>query len=120
MNAVLNLGKYLFALPFLMFGLFHFMSADAMAPMAFNQPVLVYLSGLGLVAAAVSILIGKMDKLATVLLGVMMLLFVFLVHLQGAMNNDNAAMAALLKDLAMAGAAWMYAAHMAKDNTVIG
>ena len=55
MNAVLNLGKYLFALPFLMFGLFHFMSADAMAPMAFNQPVLVYLSGLGLVAAAVNI-----------------------------------------------------------------
>lgn len=120
MNAVLNLGKYLFALPFIVFGIFHFMSADAMAPMAFGQPILVYVSGLGLVAAGVSILIGKMDKLATVLLGVMMLLFVFLVHLNGAMAGDQNATVALLKDFALAGAAWMYATTSAKDNAVIG
>lgn len=34
MNALLGIGKYLFAIPFLVFGVFHFMGAEAMAGMA--------------------------------------------------------------------------------------
>ncbi len=33
MNAILNLGKWLYAVPFLIFGAFHFMNAKAMAGM---------------------------------------------------------------------------------------
>lgn len=122
MNTLLGLGKYLFALPFAIFGLFHFMGAEGMAGMV-PLPggiIWVYLTGVGLIAAAVSIIIGKMDKLATFLLGVMMLAFVFLVHMKGAMAGDQMAMPGLLKDLALAGAAWLYAGHLAKDNAVIG
>lgn len=107
-------------MPFVFSGIFHLMNADAMVGMAFGQSSLVYLSELGLVAAAISILIGKMDKLATVFLGIMMLLFVFLVHLNGAMAGDQAATAGLLKDLALAGAPCMYASTSAKDNAFIG
>ncbi|MCG8331920.1 MAG: hypothetical protein MI974_29810 [Chitinophagales bacterium] len=120
MNAVLRLGKFLFAIPFAIFGLFHFMGAEAMKGMAFGSSILVYFTGLALIAAAVSILIGKMDKLATALLGLMLLLFIFIIHLNGAMAGDQAATMGLLKDLALAGAAWMYAGNMAKDNAIIG
>jgi putative oxidoreductase len=120
MNAILNLGKYLYALPFAVFGIFHFMGADAMKDTAFGSPILVYLTGAALVAATVSMLIGKMDKLAAVLLAVFLLLMVFLVHLQGAMAGEQGPMANLLKDLMLAGAALMYAGNVAKDNAVIG
>lgn len=122
MNTLLGLGKYLFALPFAVFGLFHFMGADGMAGMVPlpGGVIWVYLTGVGLIAAAVSIIIGKMDKLATFLLGVMMLAFVFMVHMKGAMAGDQMAMISVLKDLALAGGAWLYAGHLAKDNAVIG
>jgi len=120
MNAILSLGKYLFAVPFAVFGVFHFMNAEAMSGMAFGQTILVYITGAALIAATISMLIGKMDKLASFLLGVMLLVFVFLVHLQGAMSGDQMAMSGLLKDLMLAGGAFIYSAHVAKDNAVIG
>lgn len=120
MNAVLGIGKYLFAIPFLIFGVFHFMGAEAMAGMAFGSVILVYVTGAALVAATVSILIGKMDKLATVLLGVFLLLTALLVHLNPAMGGDQGATGSLLKDIALAGAAWMYAGNLARDKAVIG
>jgi putative oxidoreductase len=120
MNAVYGLGKYLFAIPFAIFGIFHFMNADGMAGMAYDQPILVYISGAALIAAALSMLIGKMDKLASTMLGILLLLFVFLIHLKGAIGGDQAAMGGLLKDLMLAGASFMYAKNEAKDNAVIG
>ncbi|HMQ48491.1 MAG TPA: hypothetical protein PKA00_13785 [Saprospiraceae bacterium] len=122
MNAILGLGKWLFALPFLVFGLFHFMNAKGMAE-AMNPPggeIMVYITGAALIAAAVSIFIGKMDKLATALLGVMLILFVLILHLPGAMDGNQLSTTMVLKDLSMAGGAWMYARHVAKDNAVIG
>lgn len=117
MNSILGLGKYLFAIPFAVFGVFHFMNADAMAGMAFGSPILVYIAGAGLIAASVSILIGKYDKLATVLLAVLLLIFVFAVHLKSASAGDYSG---LLKDIALAGAAMMYAGTSAKDPSIIG
>ena len=125
MNAILNLGKWLYAVPFLIFGAFHFMNAKAMAGMTpFGGEIMVYISGLALVAAAVSMFIGKMDKLATVLLAVMLVLFVILIHAPNAMSDDpgmqQMGTSSALKDLALAGAALMYAKHAAKDDAVIG
>ena len=69
MNAILNLGKWLFAVPFLVFGVFHFLGAKDMAGMVpFGGEIMVYITGVALVAAAVSMFIGKYDKLATGLL----------------------------------------------------
>ena len=123
MNAIINLGKYLFAIPFAIFGIMHFMNADAMAGMAPGGVGMVYFTGAALIAAAVSIIIGKMDKLASVLLAVMLILFVLLIHLPGVMSGDEAqmmiSMPALLKDFALAGGALVYAGN-AKDNFVIG
>ena len=122
MNAILSAGKWMYAIPMLVFGIFHFMGAKDMAAMApFGGEIMVYITGAALVAAAVSIFIGKMDKLAAVLLGVFLLLTAFLVHAPGLSDASNQmAMPSLLKDFALAGGAFMYAKHVAKDNAVIG
>ena len=85
--------------------------------------VWVFLSGAGLIAAAVSMYIGKYDKLATTLLAIFLLLLVLMVHLPGAMAGGEGAQNAtsmLLKDLGLAGAAMLYATHVAKDRSIIG
>jgi putative oxidoreductase len=125
MNAVLGLGKYLFAIPFIIFGVFHFMGAKEMAGMVPipGGEIWVYITGVAHIAAALAILLGKMDKLAATLLGLMLLIFALSIWLPQVMNSggeNQAAMTALLKDLMLAGASWMYAASMSKDKAVIG
>lgn len=108
----------MFAIPFAIFGIFHFMSADMMAGMAPGGVIMVYLTGVALIAAAVSIIIGKMDKLAAVLLGVMLLIFAALVHAPN-IASDQMEMMNVMKNIIMAGGAFMYAAH-ASDHSVLG
>lgn len=125
MNAVLNLGKYLFAIPFFIFGLFHFMNASAMAGMAPGGVIMVYIAGAALIAAAVSIIIGKLDKLACVLLALLMIIFIVAVHVPGMMaegadeSAKQMAMMSILKDMALAGGA-LLCAKLAKDKSIIG
>ncbi len=119
MNAILNLGRYLFALPFAVFGVMHFTAASDMAAMAPGGEVMVYITGVAHLAAAVSMLIGKLDKLASVLLALMLLIFAFAVHAP-AMSENPAEMGNILKNIALAGGALMYAQALAKDNAVIG
>jgi uncharacterized membrane protein len=121
MFAFLSLGRWIFPISFALLGLVHFMNVDRLvAQMPAYLPLpsaLVYLSGIGLVAAAVSMLIEKYDKLAATLLGIQLLFFVLLLHLEGAMTGQDGSMSILLKDLAMAGAALIYAKHIAKDSS---
>ncbi|MDH3648156.1 MAG: hypothetical protein OEQ53_00645 [Saprospiraceae bacterium] len=123
MKSIVGLGKYIFAIPFLIFGIMHFMNADAMAGMAPGGAIMVYITGVALVAAAISIFIGKLDKLACVLLAVMLLLFVILLHAQGLGSEDEMqmqmSMSNMLKDLGLAGGA-LLCAGQAKDSSVIG
>jgi uncharacterized membrane protein YphA (DoxX/SURF4 family) len=50
-----------------------------------------------------------MAKLASVLLAVLLLVFVLVIHLKGAMAGDQASTASLLKDIAIAGGALVFA-----------
>ena len=125
MKTIIGLGKYLYAIPMLVFGIFHFMNAKDMAGMApFGGEIVVYITGVALLAAGVSIIIGKFDKLACVLLALMLIIFVLSMHLPGVMNAEDemarmGPMTSLLKDIALAGGALLGAAN-AKDNSVIG
>lgn len=110
-----QISKYVFAVPFLIFGVFHLINADDFATnMAVpGGVIMVYLTGLALIAAAVSIFIGKYTRLAMLLLGLMMLIFIVMIHIPG-MGSEDAGVAAVsmsgaLKDLALAGGAWALA-----------
>ncbi len=108
-----SVAKYLFALPFAVFGILHFMNGPAMAE-SFAIPLpgnifWVYLTGAALVAAAVSIIIGKQTRLALLLLALMLVIFVVALHIPSLVSGDQDAMSSLLKDAALAGAALLYA-----------
>lgn len=109
------LGKILFCIPFLAFGIMHLMSGSQMAgmvPSYFPGGVAwIYITGLAQILAVVSILSGKQAKLASTLLAVMLLIFVLTVHLPSVMDpvTQQMAMSGLLKDLGLAGAALMLA-----------
>jgi len=121
MNSVIGIGKYIFAIPFLVFGILHFAGAEDMAAMAPGGKIMVYLTGLALIAAAISIFIGKLDKLACVLLAVMLVLIIVLVHAPGLGDEATMqmSMSNTLKDLGLAGGALLCAGG-AKDDSVIG
>jgi uncharacterized membrane protein len=125
MNAFLSLGRWVFAIPFAILGLINFLSTKTMVesfvPNYMPAPaVWVYLGGAGLVAASISILLGKYDKLACTLLALYLLSMVALVHLPASMAGSISAQFLLFKDMALAGAAMMYAKSLSKDRSVIG
>lgn len=115
-----TIAKYLFALPFAVFGLGHFMNAAEMAEMM-NIPggeAMVYFTGAALIAAVISILTGKFTKWACLGLALMLILFVVLLHVPMMGMEDEmmkqAGMSNMLKDLSLAGGALTYAG-LAKD-----
>ena len=108
-----KIGKYLFAIPMVIFGLFHFLNSSAMAGMV---PIpggifWIYLTGLSLILAGISIIIQKLDEWSSLLLAVMLLVFVLTIHLPGVLAGGEMSqtyMTNLLKDLALAGGALIY------------
>jgi uncharacterized membrane protein len=121
MNQLPTAGKWLYALPMVVFGLMHFGAADQMAgmvpsylPMAVGW---VYLTGIALVLAGAAVLAGRYAKLALQLLGLMLVLFAAMLHLPTLMAGGEGAQMAmpmLLKDLALGGAAWWASATAAE------
>ncbi|MFW5725557.1 MAG: DoxX family protein [Bacteroidota bacterium] len=112
-------GRFIFAIPFLIFGLLHFIRPNAMTGMVPDfipgGVFWVYLTGAAMLAASLSIMIQKVDKIASLLLGIMLLIFALTIHLPMAIDGDQSAMSGLLKDLALAGGAWIYSGYAAKS-----
>lgn len=122
MNAVTAIGKYLFAIPFIVLGFVYLIYAQNMTSMLTfpGGVVWVYVSGLCMLLAGVAVLISKKDAVATFLLGLLLLVYALLVHLPnafGANGMDAFATSVLLKDLALSGAAFVYCRSAAKDRT---
>jgi len=123
MNTILGLGKWMYILPMLVFGIMHFMGANEMATITPGGAFMVYFTGLALVLASISFFIGKLDKLAAVLLGIMILIFAGY-HFNNMMGTEDQAMMQDqmihgLCNISLAGAAFMYAKFIAKDNSII-
>ena len=101
-----RVAEMLYALVIGYFGVLHFMNADTMSGkvpdyMPGDGKIWIYITGGALVAAALAILINKVKATACYLLALMLLIFVFTVHLP-AMDGDPGQ---LLKDTALAMAA---------------
>lgn len=102
-----RVAEMLFALAIGAFGVQHFMHADMMGGMVPDYmpgggKIWIYITGGALIAAALAILINKFKRIACYLLAVMLLIFVFTLHLKPAMDGN---MGSLLKDTALAMAA---------------
>ena len=110
------LGRILFAIPIMIFGIFHFMNATEMSgivPSYFPAPIIfVYMTGTGLILAGLSLILQTQTSLAMLLLGVMLMIFALTVHLPGAMDGAQASISNLLKDIALSGAAFYFSGRV--------
>lgn len=118
MNNLPNIGKYLFIIPMAVFGLFHMSAASQMAGAIPSWlpggEIWVYLTGVCLFLVVIAFFIKKKAKLALTLLGFMILGFALLVQLRSFIGGDEMAMGQVMKDLAIAGGAFMLSG-MVKD-----
>ncbi len=125
MQGLNSLGRWLFILPFSIFGLLHFMNVKGMAenivPSWLPAPdIFVYITGVALIAAAISMAIGKKDQLAALLLALFLLLVVLTVHVPNAMDPTKGQMSItlMMKDIALIGASLLFAQHIARDRSL--
>jgi len=80
----LKLGRHFFAVAFVAFGIQHFVYARFAAglgpPWFLGRPLWAYLTGAVFIAAGITILLGKMARLAATLLGTLISLFFLLLY----------------------------------------
>lgn len=135
MDRILNAGRYLFPLSFLLYVGLHLGKPDVGAsfvpsflpfPYFWNYFTLVCI-----IAFITSAIIGKYDKLAYVLMTVYVLLMAVMVHLPLALGNSAYAMAAgdrgrgleminVFRNIMVAGALMGFARYVARDKRITG
>jgi putative oxidoreductase len=111
MKTLSTLGRFIYAATFIIFGIFHFMKAGDMAGLISKWPIaegLVYISGLALILAGVSIILNIKARLASLLLALLLLIFIVGIHIPAIMGGNQMEMGSLLKDAALLGAALTY------------
>lgn len=123
MDKILNLGRWIFPLSFLMYVGLHFGQADVGAdfvpdflpfPYFWN-----YFTGVCILAFIVSAVIGKYDKLAYTLMALYVLLMAVLVHLPRA-GESEMDMLNVFRNIMVTGALLGFAKFVARDKRVIG
>jgi uncharacterized membrane protein YphA (DoxX/SURF4 family) len=103
------LGRVVYALPFIAFGVVHLTNARQMAPLV---PIpggifWVYFTGAAFILASLGIITGVLGRYAALGLAAMLFTFIALVHVPGLQDptRREMSMVQLLKDLALAGGA---------------
>jgi uncharacterized membrane protein len=136
-DALLKSGRFLLALPMVIFGVQHFVFAGFVAmivpPWIPWHFFWAYFVGIALIAAGVAIMVRREAWLAGLLLGAMILAFVILIHsrLLAQMPGDAFAMNPIFgphpgrlnnacKDLGLSGAAFLFAGTQSETWKVSG
>jgi putative oxidoreductase len=115
MNALTTIGRILYALPFALFGINHFIMKDFyMGELTSFIPFggyMILLTGVILILTSLSILTKKYIKISTLTLAFMLLLFIATIHIPQLFDEEKKmiAMIALLKDISLMGGSLMIA-----------
>ncbi len=124
MDGLTKTGTYIFAIPIGILGVIHFIMGSSIAgglPSFYFAPVFwVYLSGLALFAASISILTRKYTRLACLLLALLFIILVLTVDLPRFINDTTSytKISMLLKDVSIAGAALVIAAVSSRPESL--
>jgi uncharacterized membrane protein len=120
MSRIANIGRFLFAVPMVIFGVFHFVNTRTLQNVVPSfipgQTFWVYLTGAALIAAGISIIFKKQIQLTSILLAIMLMAFAFFVHFPLALEGDQLASSSLLKDIALAGGALVLGYYFKNDE----
>ena len=126
LDKILPFGRLFYAIPMAVFGVEHFCFPEEIGELVPSwipaHPFWVYLVGIALISAALSIVVKKQAWLAATLLGIMFCLFEVLMNVPGVVANprDRFAWALTLRDLAFSGGAFAFAGTQIKARPTAG
>ncbi len=122
MNKITTAGRILFALPFAVFGINHFVMMDyylgTLTSFIPKTGFIMVLTGILLIAASISIITKKLVKLSTFLLAFLLFIFIITIHIPHLINgfDTTATLIALLKDISLMGGSLMIAGIYSEPN----
>ncbi len=115
MKKLSTIGRILFAIPFAIFGINHFLMTDYYLGMLTSfiplGPYTILLTGILLIAASISIITKKYVRLSTILLAVLLFIFITTIHIPHLFTDTDktATLIALFKDISLMGGSLMIA-----------
>jgi len=133
MKYLTTIGRILFALPFGILGLNHFLMKSYYLGMVSTfipgGGYTIIITGLALIAACISIIAKKYIQLSCLLLALLLFIFILTIHIPGLFNStiitvlsmqtkfSTLALIELLKDLSLMGGALMIAGIYREEKT---
>ncbi len=117
MKNLATFGRILFALPFALFGINHFLMTDYYLGMLTSFVPLggytVLLTGLVMIGVSISIITKKFIRLSTLILAGLLFVFIVTIHIPHLFDGTDKTpiFIALLKDISLMGGSLMIAAY---------
>jgi uncharacterized membrane protein len=109
MKKITDIGRIIFAIPFALFGINHFLMLDYYLGMLTSFIPLgaytIILTGFMLIATSISIIMKKFITLSTIGLAVLLFIFIVTIHIPHLFNEADrtTTIIALLKDISLLG-----------------
>jgi uncharacterized membrane protein len=122
LDRLILFGPLLFAIPMAIFGMDHLVAAKAIATVVPSwipgQLFWAYFVGVALIAAALSLATKTQPHLSAALLGIMIFLFVLLIHLPSCLATpyDKTKLTLVLRDLTLSAGALAFAASRSEHG----
>jgi putative oxidoreductase len=125
MKKLSTIGRILFALPFTVFGINHFLMMDYYMGMLTSfipkTGYIMILTGIMLIVASISIITKKFIKISTISLAALLFLFIVTIHIphlvQG--TETTTTLIALLKDISLMGGSLMIAGMYPEEEVPV-
>lgn len=124
MNNLTTAGRILFAVPFAVFGINHFLMMDYYIGMLTSfipqTAFVMILTGILLIAASISIITKKFVKISTLLLAGLLFIFIVTIHIPHLINgvDTKTTLIALLKDISLMGGSIMIAGFFSEGEAI--
>jgi len=122
MKKMTTLGRILFAIPFALFGINHFLMTDYYIGMLTSfiplGPYTIILTGILLIAVSISIISKKYVKFSTITLAVLLFIFIITIHIPHLFiaADRTVTLIALLKDISLMGGSLMIAGIYSEEE----
>jgi uncharacterized membrane protein len=122
MKKLTTIGRILFAVPFAIFGINHFLMTDYYVGMLTSfvprGAYTIVIVGILLIAASLSILSKKYVKFSTLMLACLLFVFIITIHLPHLIHDADKTVTiiTLLKDISLMGGSLMIAGIYSEDD----
>jgi putative oxidoreductase len=124
MKKITTIGRILFAVPFALFGINHFLMLDYYLGMLTSfvpgGAYTIVLTGIMLITASISIITKKFVKFSTIMLAILLFIFIVTIHIPHLFieTDRTDTLIALLKDISLLGGSLMIAGIYSEEEVL--